>query len=67
MFRNSVHKGVMKVIKQKIAQAEKAHEEDCQNLEEQYQQDLVDALDRRDHGKEISLDKHINSIVGNIL
>lgn len=67
IFRRDIHSGVMKVIKQRVAEAQKAHDEDKVLLDEQCASEVQLAESRRDEGKRISEAKHINSIIGKII
>lgn len=67
LFGGTIYSRVMAAIQQRIAQAEREHEEHCQQLDEQHEQTVLDLEAKRDAAKEAHADSMVASILGKVL
>lgn len=67
IFTRNISRGVMKVIKEKVATAQKNHDAECDMLDEQCESEIESAKGRAEEGKRISEQKHIESIIGKLI
>lgn len=67
LFQGNIHSGVMKVIKQKVAQAQKDHDDEVRDLEAQHEEDIKAADAVLEQGVSESESKHINNIIGKLI
>lgn len=61
---NLIGKRVMAVMKQRIADAQKAYDDFCNKVEEDFENDVAKLETEKETKKESHLQKHIDEILG---
>jgi len=64
MWGNSIASRVNKVIKQRVADAQREHNEVCTKLDERFEEAVTSAEIKRDEGKELHAQEMVNKIIG---
>lgn len=66
-FAGPIEKRVMEVVRTKIAAAEKAHEEQCKDIDVQCDTEIERIEGRRESDKTKAADKFVNDLLGKFL
>lgn len=67
MFKTSIKSRVMKVIKDKLAEAQKDYEQESKDLDEQLASTIYTAKMLNKKAQSDLVEKHVNKVLGKIL